>query len=71
MLSFLWDYIKFKKALGFCCRSSTLVRHLCNGHVFNDRLFYPLCFFFCHVSAIPLCASVYIYVPCGHLLGKS
>ena len=25
---------------------------------------------FCVVFAMPLCASVYNYVPCGHLLGK-
>ena len=26
--------------------------------------------FFCLVFAMPLCASDYIYVPCGHLLAK-
>ena len=29
----------------------------------------PVCFF-CLVFAVPLYASVYMYVPCGHLLGK-
>ena len=28
-----------------------------------------LCFF-CLVFAMPLCASVYNYMPCGHLVGK-